>query len=76
MHFFLQLELSLRDALEKGEIKFSMSKAVYLGMNENEDGDKVLLKGVKVIKVTELKNWGSTLQSKAEHGREVKKHLR
>ncbi|KAK3574656.1 hypothetical protein QTP86_011565 [Hemibagrus guttatus] len=64
-----------RFALERRGMKVSHSKTEYMCVNEREGSGTVRLQGEEVKKVKEFKYLGSTVQSKGECGKEVKKRV-
>ena len=73
-----QVERSLkrwRYALERREMKVNRSKTEYMCVNERGDGETVLLQGVEVPKVKELRYLGSTVQCNGGCGSEVKRKV-
>ncbi|KAK3542059.1 hypothetical protein QTP86_011360 [Hemibagrus guttatus] len=64
-----------RFALERRGMKVSRSKTEYMCVNEREGSGTVRLQGEEVKKVQEFKYLGSTVQSNAECGKEVKKRV-
>ncbi|KAK3506613.1 hypothetical protein QTP70_011056 [Hemibagrus guttatus] len=64
-----------RFALERRGMKVSCSKTEYMCVNEREGSGTVRLQGEEVKKVQEFKYLGSTVQSNAECGKEVKKRV-
>ncbi|KAK3526048.1 hypothetical protein QTP70_012886 [Hemibagrus guttatus] len=64
-----------RFSLERRGMKVSRSKTEYMCVNERERSGTVRLQGEEVKKVQEFKYLGSTVQSNAESGKEVKKRV-
>lgn len=62
-------------ALERRRIKRSRSKTQYMCVNEGDTGGEVNMQGAKVVKVDEFKYLGSTIQSKRQCTREMKKRV-
>ncbi|KAK3553859.1 hypothetical protein QTP70_012695 [Hemibagrus guttatus] len=64
-----------RFVLERRGMKVSCSKTEYMRVNEKEGSGTVGLHAEEVKKVQEFKYLGSTVQSNAECGKEVKKQV-
>ncbi|KAK3574121.1 hypothetical protein QTP86_003462 [Hemibagrus guttatus] len=64
-----------RFVLERRGMKVSRSSTEYMCVNEREGSGTVRLQGEEVKKVQEFKYLGSTVQSNAECGKEVKKRV-
>ncbi|MBN3293353.1 YSM6 protein, partial [Polypterus senegalus] len=65
-----------RYALGRRGMKVSRNKTEYMCVNEREVSGMVRMEGVQLTKVDEFKYLGSTVQSKGDCGREVKKRVK
>ena len=62
-------------ALERREMKVSLSKTEYMCVNERDPSRTVRLQGAEVKKVEDFKYLGSTVHSNGKCGKEVKRHV-